>query len=392
MVRPPAFALVVVFGGLLCACSGGAGGGGLPVPYASDSVQTVGDAAAAAAHHATGTQNAAAAILAISAVGSRIKDAGEQNDETALPTGMRPGTGRCVDGLEFLAPDRRGDADSTETLAFYDAGCRRLARDAVRVYAPAGAGAETVARTVSIYARGNSNAPLAVRTAKSQISAAAFGPYGFPIADTGFRRALQGTLTIGGHLQVLSDSELVVMPGSGAVNVFCQDSAGYNAVGIPSLDATFGWQGGTSAGVPGSRTDDGNGIVTWSSTQSGEVDRGAIGALAIEKQAANEGCPIGAPAYALSGGTEKRAYQIPLVATFHDGLLLAVSVTRADLGNGYALDVRTSGEGFDTTIRGTVSAGALRVAAFAADRFGDGLLTITSTGAEYRLVDWSVVR
>jgi len=46
----------------------------------------------------------------------------------------------------------------------------------------------------------------------------------------------------------------------------------------------------------------------------------------------------------------------------------------------------------NATIRGVLSNGRLQIATFVANAFGNGTLTIAGTGAQYRLVDWTVVR
>ena len=141
MVRPPAFALAIAFASVLSACAAGTGSSGVPLPSSPDGVETVADAAAVAAHHATGSQNAAAAIAVADALGSRIKAAGDESDAIALgESGRHPNAG-CVAGVEFFAPDRHGDPNSTETLRFYDRACHRLAVDAIRSYASGSAGA-----------------------------------------------------------------------------------------------------------------------------------------------------------------------------------------------------------------------------------------------------------
>ena len=393
--RLPAFAFATALAVFLAACSAGNGGLG-SMPYAgSDSLQTVSDEAAMAANRPTGSQNATAAIGVFNSLGSRVRDAGDQNEETgaSVHSATLPANGRCVRGIEFFAPDRHGDANSTETALFFDFHCRQIARDTVRTYASTGSSSETVNRTVSFYSHHNSAAPVAVRQTIAQISNATFGQYGFPMLSGGFARTMQSQLTVGSAKTVLSGSEIVMQPSNSAVNFFCQDSAGYNATGIPSLDRTFGWQGGTSTEVTATRTDNGNGFVTWASTQTGSTYTGAIGSLSIANGTANTRCPIGTPDYTLAGGTAKYPYTIPLSVRFLYGKLWALTVTNATVGNGYSLNVDTTRTpGLPAEVNGRVSQGATTIASFTVNAFGNGLLTVTSTGAQYYIVDWSVVR
>ena len=393
-MRPPAFAFVTALGVLLAACSAGLGGpGGAAMPYSgADGVQTVGDAAAIVAHHPTGSQNAAVAIAVTDAVGSRVRDVSDQNEEFAqgAARGSLPANGTCVDGIQFFAPDRHGDVNSTETLNFYDANCRALARDAVRQYATTGSNSERVTQTVYFDTRNTTAGPTAVRRTTAQISNATIGRYGFPAAADGFARNEQSQLTIGSKKQILAGSEIVMRPSGSNVKAYCQDSAGYNAVGTPSLDATFGWQGGTLSTRSATRTNDGHGFFTWSSTQSGEVFEGPIGSLSIAAATANSACPIATPAYTLTGGTAKGAYAIPIVIRFFYSQLRSVAIREATVGNGLRLNVSTTERNAGTLIGGVISAGTTRVASFAANAFGNGALTITSTGAEYPIVDWNV--
>lgn len=396
MARPPAFAFAIAFGVLLSSCTGGGAAVLGNMPYAGDvaDVQTVEDAAAIAAHRPTGSMNATASIDAFNALGSRVRDVSDQDDAQTIGWvhGAAPWAGgRCTKGSEFFAPDRNGDANSTELVQFYDLRCRHVASDTVRVYAPAGAKAETVNRTTALYSYANQTTPLAVRTATAQFSNATFAGDGMPLVNAGYDRTQQSRLTIGNQIRTYADSEIVMLPTQTAVSRYCQDSAGYNAVGVPSLDRTFGWEGGSQASPAATRTDNGNGYVTWSSTQAGTVFSGPIGTLAIASNTANTSCPIGAPAYSLTGGTAKSTYSIPMSAQFYYGRLWSLAVTGASVHGGYTLNVSTSHPpSGPAVINGTIADGSLRVAAFSVNAFGNGTLTVVSTGAQYRIVDWTV--
>lgn len=127
--------------------------------------------------------------------------------------------------------------------------------------------------------------------------------------------------------------------GSSGTNGFCSDSAGFNATGFPSLHKTFGWQGGVAGGT---RTVNGDGSVTWQAVHAGSVFSGAIGSLSISAGSPNAQCPISTPEYSLAGGT--------------------------------------------------IADGGTQIASFDVDVFGDGTLTVTSSGVQYVIDDWHVVQ
>jgi hypothetical protein len=301
-------------------------------------------------------------------------------------------TGTCNNGVEFFAPDQNGDADSTETIDFYDSACTEKARDIVRVYAPTSASSETVAVTESLFAAGNATA-IATRTSSHTISNATFNKYGYPEPADGFDLVQNDTLTIAEAKTISSGSELVMEPASSGTNAFCSDSSGFNDTGFPKLGETFGWQGGVLSG--GSRTVNSDNSVTWTATHAGTTFKGAIGALSIATGAQNSTCPIATPMFTLAGGTSTGTYSIPVVATYSHGMLESLTISNATLSNGTALSVATnssvppSAPGY---ITGTISKGTTQIATFALDAFGDGTLTQTATGAQYVITDWHVVR
>ena len=168
---------------------------------------------------------------------------------------------------------------------------------------------------------------------------------------------------------------------------------GEPATGIASLDETFGWQGGILSG--GTRTTKGNAFVTWSATPSGTIYQGAIGSLSISSATQNTSCPIAKPDFSLTGGTSLGTYSIPIAVSFHRGQLWSVTVSNGSLPNGDTLNVRTNRahrEGARGYIVGAVTNGSTSVATFAVNAFGNGVLTVTSTGAQYKIVDWIVVQ
>jgi len=300
----------------------------------------------------------------------------------------------CVTGagggsVELFVPDKNGDPNSTEEQYFYDSACSQLARDVLRLYTTNGSG-ETVARTVSDYAQGNATA-ISVRTENVTFENGTFNADGYPVPADGFARSQQGALALTGVKTIGDDSELVLQPSTTGVNNFCGDGASYNQTGIAALSETFGGNG-TSTGT---RTVNGDGSVTWSTTHNGSTFKGAIGALSITVGAQNTACPIATPQFVLAGGTQLGNYTIPVTAQFLHGELIDLTVTGATLANGNSLSVTTNtsasplSSGF---ITGTVSNAGTQIATFSVNAFGNGVLTVTSSGIQYVMNDWHVAK
>lgn len=390
MARSPIGLVVtaLAFSLALGACSGMSGSNG-SLPETADATQTIGDTADALLARRTGSQNAATGIAAANALGGRIRQLALVGVDDAW-TGSRPHS--CRDGIELLAPDRNGDANSTEELVYYETSCARLAVDDVRTYTSTGTRSETVHHTTSFYAPGSSSA-FAVSTSTSAYSNAMFGAYGLPELTAGFANVTAAQVVVNKSTVLSTDTELIVAPGSRTSGTFCSDSAGYDPSGIVSLDSTFGWQGGVLSG--GSRTGDPGRWVTLSATPSGTAFAGPIGSLSIAAGTQNLSCPIAAPDFTLKGGTALGTYSIPIKVTLHRGRIGSVEVTRATLPNGDTLNVRThrsQGQGNRAYIWGAVSNGRTSIASFHVNAFGMGALTVTSTGAQYKIVDWIVVQ
>jgi hypothetical protein len=371
----------------LAACSGSGGGSASMPSSGSPGSQT---------SSATQSQDA---IDAANSLGDPIKAETNYNDTTSgtemvsrtMGATRALANGVCTNGVEFFAPDKNGDANSTEEQYFYDSACTQLALDTVRIYTVSGS-TETVARTQTQYAINNAT-PIATTTATVTYASGTFGTYGFPVVADGFARSTTAQTAISASKTLANDDELVMQAGSGGMNVWCGDSAGYNETGITSLNKTFGWQGGVLSG--GTRTVNANGSVTWQATHAGMSFSGAIGSLSIATGTLNTGCPITTPAYTIAGGTSGGSYSIPVTTTFMHGELVGLTVTNASLANGDTLNVTTNTSLSPANadfITGTVSSGSTQVATFAANCFGDGTLTMTSNGAQYVIVDWHVVR
>lgn len=387
MIRTPWY-LVLAATMTLAACGGGGGGSG--------SMPSTGNSGGSQTSNATQSQTA---IDAANALGDPVSAETTFNDTTsgtqlvsrAANAGRMLANGSCTNGIEYYSPDKNGDPNSTEEQYFYDSACTELARDVVRIFS-AGGSSETVTRTETQYAIGNAT-PIATRTSTVSYVNGTYGSDGYPVVADGFARTATAQTTISGAKTIASDNELVMQPGSGGVNSWCGDSAGYNQTGIASLNETFGWQGGVLSG--GTRTVNGDGSVTWQATHAGTTYSGTIGALSIAAGTPNTACPITTPAYTIAGGTSGNAYSIPVSTTFLHGELVNLTVTNATLANGDTLNVSTNSGVSPTNsqfITGALTSGSTQIATFAVDCFGDGTLTVTASGAQYVIDDWHVVK
>ncbi len=380
----------------MTACSGMTSGNG-SLPGSADITQTIGDTADALLARRTGSQNAGTGISAANVLGSRIRQLSLASVDDAwadlLPNAARTNhLRRCEDGIELFAPDRNGDANSTEALVFYDQSCASLAVDDLRTYTPTGSHSETVHHTAAFYAPGSS-AAIAVAVSTSSISNATIGRFGLPDVAGGFANLTAARVVVG-KSQVLSTAgEFVMMPGNRSSGAFCGDSAGYDPAGIVSLDSTFGWQGGVLSG--GTRTAEGSGFVNWSAAPSGTAYAGPIGSLSLSMATQNVSCPIARPDFTLAGGSALGTYKIPISATFHRGRIWSITVRSAVLPGGDTLSVRTNHARHQASrdyISGAIRNGRTSVATFAVNAFGNGTLTVTSTGAQYKIADWIVIQ
>ncbi|GAC1544564.1 MAG: hypothetical protein NVS2B17_25820 [Candidatus Velthaea sp.] len=371
---------------LLAGCGGGGSSSNpnLPIPPSSplsptaDSVQTQSEQA----------------VTTTNSLGSPLKDF-QTNNATINPLSLGRSVqsiqnGSCKDGIEFFAPDKNGDPNSTESQYFFDLTCTQLARDTVRVYSSLGTSSESVNRTESLYAV-NNGTPIAVRTDSVTITNATFDSHGFPSVASGYNRVSTDSLGISGSKTINADDELVMLPASNGSNAFCGDSAGYNATGIAKLNKTFGWQGIES----GTRTINTDGSITWTTAHAGNTESGAIGSLSIAGGTQNSACPIVKPMYTIAGGTDGNTYNIPVTATYNHGVLSNLSIVNAQLAGGATLNVTTNvgvGPANSGYITGTLAKNGTQTATFAVDAFGSGTLTITSSGAQFVITDWHVVR
>ena len=115
--------------------------------------------------------------------------------------------------------------------------------------------------------------------------------------------------------------------------------------------------------------------------------------LAFDRIGTKPRLPAALPAFPIGGGAPAGIFTIPIRATYRHGVLWNLSVNDASLAGGYRFAANTVRTGFDApNVMGVLVNGGIRVASLAADAFGNGTLTITSTGAQYRLIDWTIVR
>jgi hypothetical protein len=341
-----------------------------------------------------------AAVTTANSLGSPVKSFNNFNSNTtgaqsvSFSNGAQAivaqANGTCNNGAEFFSPDKAGDPNSTEEQYFYDSACTSLARDIVRKFTVNGS-SETVNRIENQYPAGSSTASATRTTAVSFINGS-YNSNGFPSVAAGFDRSAVSTLQLGSVKTLEDNDELVMLPSTNNVNSFCADAAGYNDTGVASLNETFGWAGTTQSGT---RTVNADGSVTWSSTHNGTAYKAAIGGLSIGVGSPNTACPITTPEYTLVGGTANGTYTIPVSATFNHGLLVNLTVTNAVLANGNSLNVTTnSGVPPQTVgfITGVISNNGTQISSFSVNAFGDGTLTITSSGTQYVMSDWHVIK
>lgn len=377
----------------LTACGGGGAAGG------SNALLPTGGGATTQSSQQQQTEDA---INTANDVGTPMKDFSSYDESTGSPAQgsfLRTqdvardavGSGTCSNGVEFFAPDKNGDANSTERIDFYDNGCTAMARDAVRIYTPSGAASETVQRTVSLYAM-NSTSPAAVRSETVNYTNATFDQYGYPVLKNGFGRTHTGELSVSGVKTIDADGEFLLEPSSANSATFCSDSAGFNATGDAALSETFGWAGVMPNGT---RTVNNDGSVTWQTAHNGSTYIGAIGGFSIQAGVQNASCPIATPMFTLAGGTVKGQYTLPVTATYNDGILTNLTIQNATLANGETLNVQTNtgvAPGDPHFISGTLAKSAGTIASFNVDAFGDGVLVVASSGKQYQIEDWHVVK
>jgi hypothetical protein len=158
--------------------------------------------------------------------------------------------------------------------------------------------------------------------------------------------------------------------------------------GIASLDAGFGWQSGVYAG--GTRTSDGGVFATWSAVATGASAEAPIGQLGIMRHG-GASCPMRDPSYTINGARDNNGFSIPISLTYREGKLWDVSVSGGTFTNGERLDMSSTPPTTRFAVNGIITKDETELGSFAEDAAGNGTLTVTSTGAQYRIKDWIVV-
>ncbi|MHB8148254.1 MAG: hypothetical protein ACYDGM_13490, partial [Vulcanimicrobiaceae bacterium] len=134
-------AATLVFAG----CGGGAGSPGTPSSLTPGGGS--GGSTQSPSENAIETANAfGSPVKSITTFNNAVSSA-QSIDGRAMP---QSANGTCNNGVEFFAPDKNGDPNSTEKQDFYDSACTQLARDTVRIYSMNGT-SESINRTVKVY-------------------------------------------------------------------------------------------------------------------------------------------------------------------------------------------------------------------------------------------------
>jgi hypothetical protein len=91
----------------------------------------------------------------------------------------------------------------------------------------------------------------------------------------------------------------------------------------------------------------------------------------------------------------KGTYNLPVSATFNHGILTNLTIQNAALANGDTLNVQTNSGVLPTDehfISGTLAKNGAQIATFNVNAFGDGVLVVASSGKQYQIEDWHVVK
>lgn len=188
--------------------------------------------------------------------------------------------------------------------------------------------------------------------------------------------------------RIYSTSQLVIRQAIANVAPFCESGAGMTLTGIASLDASFGWQSGVYTG--GTRTSNGGAFATWSATVTGAAVEAPINQLNIVRHGGTS-CPMMDPTYTIGGARNDDGFSIPVSLTYRDGKLWDVTVSGGTFNNGERLDIASTPPTMRLAINGIISKGDTALGSFVENAAGNGMLTVTSTGAQYRIKDWIVV-
>jgi len=199
--------------------------------------------------------------------------------------------------------------------------------------------------------------------------------------------AIDAVDTFGAALGGVAALENLQLAGGGGAT-FCHTFAGFGGEWVPALAMTLGWQGDTS-GVASARRRPGTPLAV-NAIAAGTAFVGPEGSIEPLDAWSRAQCPSATPTYAIIGKALVLPFKIPFRVDYRNGRLSGVSVSHATFGE-YSIALTTKRVARTLRIEGIIDDGRTRIADLRADALGSGDLIITSTGAQYRLVGWSVV-
>jgi len=222
-----------------------------------------------------------------------------------------------------------------------------------------------------------------VETVGDAAAIVAHRPTGTQYAAT----AIDAVDTFGAALVGIAALENLQRAG-GRGSSFCRTFAGFGGNWVPGLETTLGWQGATRGTALAFRRPDTP--LAVSAVAAGTAFVGPEGSIQPLDAWSRTRCPSATPTYAIVGKAMILPFKIPFRLDYRNGRLWALSVAHATFGT-YSIELTATRVERTLRIDGIIDDGRMRIADLRADGLGTGDLTITSTGAQYRLVDWSVV-
>jgi hypothetical protein len=387
---------------MLVACGGGAGGAGSPGGGTSPWVPSGGTPSGNV------TQDDAVAVTTVNSVGSTVDTysttevaiQGELQSNAMMRRDTPLPSGQCTQtanggSVQFITVS----STSTDTKYFYDAACTKIARDLMRTFTSGKGGGEEVNGVEQQYANVPSGAtPPVVATRNyttDYTTSGGFNPSGYPSLSAGYYLTSSAVLNVGNYRTIISNRELAMGAGIGPVNNFCSDEAGYNNKAITG-NQVFAWEGGIANGTRTTNNNASN-VVTWTSTRVGEGYQGPTGSFSINSGAPNSACPFTTPQFTLGLGAGTAligTHNIPMQGVYYHGLLQQLTIPDATILTSEILNVSTNTSlpaSSQQFITGTIckpTCALNTIATFGVDAFGDGTLTVNSSGNAYAITDW----
>jgi hypothetical protein len=340
---------------LLAGCGGGGGSSAPSVPGASSQSGSLSTTDIA--------QDGADAAFDAVDTGEADAEVGNGSLGTsALARGPRSIGFACVHRRTRTVTVNPDGSVTVETIDYYDNACTEPERDAVAVYSSSG-GTATVARTITTY--NLTHAQLGVRKDNFAITGSSTNG-SWTIIDAFYAGTSPTPMSQFSHSASINASAY-----AGSTGRIFNDP-------MPSINASYGHQVATNATV-GS---DSSGDTTFTGMRNGTFFKGALNALTISASSP----------FTISGGTQTGTAAISgTVAFTPDGVLASVTLS-GTLPGGNSLNVTSSADASgNVTVNGTISNASGTVATFTTDSNGDGILTITSSGAQVPIVDWHVI-